>query len=290
MTAVMNQPMAGDLETRFAHARKPDPIAASETTSSGISIDGVSMVFPGAGNAPAAVALENVSFEAASGQFCVLLGPSGCGKSTLLQMVAGLARPTSGTVSVNGRVVNGPGMDRTLVFQEYGLFPWLNVLENVMFGLANKGIAKEESRVIAQRWIQVVHLDGSEGKYPHQLSGGMRQRVAIARALAVEPRTLLMDEPFGALDQFTRISMQKQIAEIWTMTRKTILFVTHSIDEALLLGDRIIALTPSPGRVRAIIDLPGERPRTQQDLINKREYIDIKRDLIEMFETPAEYQ
>ena len=283
MTAVIGQPVDCSPETRSANARQPAAIAPSETTSSGISIDRVSMVFPSAGNMPGAIALDNVSFEAASGQFCVLLGPSGCGKSTLLQMVAGLAWPTSGTVFVGGQEVNGPGMDRTLVFQEYGLFPWLNVVENVMFGLANKQISKEESRCIAQRWIEVVHLEGSEEKYPHQLSGGMRQRVAIARALAVEPRTLLMDEPFGALDQFTRISLQKQIAEVWAMTHKTILFVTHSIDEALLLGDRIIALTSSPGRVQSILDLPGERPRTQQDLINKREYIDIKRELIEMF-------
>ena len=289
MTAVIGQPIDCSREARFGTARQPAAIA-SETTSAGISIDRVSMVFPGTGNTPGAIALDDVSFEAASGQFCVLLGPSGCGKSTLLQMVAGLARPTSGTVSVDGQEVNGPGMDRTLVFQEYGLFPWLNVVENVMFGLANKQISKEASRCIAQQWIEVVHLEGSEEKYPHQLSGGMRQRVAIARALAVEPKTLLMDEPFVALDQFTRISLQKQIAEVWAMTHKTILFVTHNIDEALLLGDRVIAFTPSPGRVQSILDLPWERPRTQQDLINKREYIDIKRDLIEMFETPAEYQ
>jgi NitT/TauT family transport system ATP-binding protein len=249
----------------------------------GIWVDNVSMMFDRRGADTPTVALQEVSFGVEPGQFCILLGPSGCGKSTLLQMIAGLATPSSGQIYVDGKPVNGPGADRTLVFQEYALFPWMNVLENVMFGLKLKKVPKDKALETVAKLISLVHLEGNEKNYPHQLSGGMKQRVAIARALAVEPRTLLMDEPFGALDQFTRMSMQREISDVWAVTRKTILFVTHSIDEALLLGDRIIALTPTPGRVRAIFDVTGPKPRTQEDLLLKREYVELKRHLFELF-------
>lgn len=246
-------------------------------------IDHLSVVFPGRGADSAAAALEDVSFGVKPGQFCVLIGPSGCGKSTLLQVVAGLTGPTTGSVYVDGNRVHGPGVDRTLVFQEYALFPWMNVLENIMFGLRLKKLPIEQCRATASELVSLVRLEGSEQKYPYELSGGMKQRVAIARALAVEPKTLLMDEPFGALDHFTRTSLQRQIAQIWAVTGKTILFVTHSIDEALLLGDRIIALSPHPGRVRATFEVTGKRPRREADLLTKTEYVDVKRQLLELF-------
>jgi NitT/TauT family transport system ATP-binding protein len=206
---------------------------------------------------------EDVSLRIAEGEFVSIIGTSGCGKSTLLNLAAGLDNATAGTIRVDGREVNGPGLDRGVVFQEFALFPWLTVLDNVAFGLKSKGVPKAERRRIAGKYVELVGLAGFETYHVHRLSGGMRQRVGLARALAVEPAALLMDEPFGALDAQTRETMQAALAEIWERTRKTILFVTHDIREAVFLSDRVIVLSGRPATV--LLELPIElgRPRNR---------------------------
>ncbi|HNP74389.1 MAG TPA: ABC transporter ATP-binding protein, partial [Kouleothrix sp.] len=194
-------------------------------------------------------ALRPTSVEVAAGEFVCLLGPSGCGKSTLLSIVAGLEPASSGSVLVDGQPVRGTGTDRVLLFQEAALFPWLDVQANVEFGLRQAGVARSERAAIARRFIDLVHLSGFEHHSIHQLSGGMRQRVAIARALAIDPAVLLMDEPFGALDALTRDRLHAELEAIWAATRKTVLFVTHNVREAVALGDRVLVFSPRPGRV-----------------------------------------
>ncbi|HEY0754849.1 MAG TPA: ABC transporter ATP-binding protein [Ktedonobacteraceae bacterium] len=228
-----------------------------------LKIAGVSKIF--SGRAGLVNALRPVDIDIAAGEFVCLLGPSGCGKSTLLSIVAGLEIPSSGTVFANGEKINGTGTDRVLLFQEAALFPWLDVQQNVEFGLRQIGIRGKKRAEIAQRFIAMVHLQGFERSYVHQLSGGMRQRVAIARALALDPAVLLMDEPFGALDAFTRDRLHTELETIWQATGKTILFVTHNVREAVALGDRVLVFAPRPGRVvgEFRIDLP--RPRSLED-------------------------
>jgi NitT/TauT family transport system ATP-binding protein len=207
------------------------------------------------------LALSNVDFAVEDGEFVTIVGPSGCGKSTLLMLIAALLQPTSGTVRLDGRPVTAPGPDRALVFQDFALLPWRTVLANVELGLELKGVGAAERNAIARRHIAMVGLGAFERSYPHQLSGGMRQRVGIARALAVEPQVLLMDEPFGALDAQIRQVMGSELLKIWERGRKTILFVTHDIDEAIYLADRIIVMSASPGRVIADIKVTLSRPR-----------------------------
>jgi ABC-type nitrate/sulfonate/bicarbonate transport system ATPase subunit len=206
-------------------------------------------------------ALERLSLEVREDEFVSIVGPSGCGKSTLLRIVAGLIRPTAGEVALDGRPVEGPGADRGMVFQSYTLFPWLTVQGNVEFGLRLRGLAAEERRRIAQRHIELVGLQGTESAYPKELSGGMQQRVAIARALANDPAILLMDEPFGALDAQTRSIMQELLLRVWEQTHKTVLFVTHDIEEAVLLSDRVYVMTARPGRIKAEVAVTLPRPR-----------------------------
>lgn len=226
-------------------------------------IEGVSKTFTG--RAGAVEALRPVEMEIAAGEFVCLLGPSGCGKSTLLSIIAGLESASSGTVLANGRIVRGPGTDRVLLFQEAALFPWLDVQRNVEFGLREAGKPAKERVATARRFIELVHLKGFERSYVHQLSGGMRQRVAIARALAIDPAILLMDEPFGALDALTRDRLHAELESIWASTRKTVVFVTHNVREAVALGDRVLVFSPRPGRIvqEFRIDLP--RPRSLED-------------------------
>ncbi|HEX7888939.1 MAG TPA: ABC transporter ATP-binding protein [Ramlibacter sp.] len=193
--------------------------------------------------------------------FIAILGPSGCGKSTLLRMVAGLDAPSGGTITLDGKTVAGPGADRGMVFQSYTLFPWLTVLENVCFGLREKGMPLAQQREIAQRFLAKVGLKGFEKHYPKQLSGGMQQRTALARALANNPRILLMDEPFGALDHQTRELMQELLLGIWEDERKTVLFVTHDIDEAIFMGSRVVVMSARPGRIKCDIPVPMPHPR-----------------------------
>jgi len=245
-------------------------------SASAVRIEGITKVFEGRLGSPSVTALEDINMEVAQGEFCVLIGPSGCGKSTFLKIVAGLIRPTAGSVYVGANAVTGPGRDRGVVFQEYALFPWMSVRENVKFGLRLKGLSRNECDEAASRYIALVGLRASEGKFPHELSGGMRQRVAIARALAVDPQILLMDEPFGALDYFTRRNMQREVAKIWQITKKTILFVTHNIDEAVILADRIVAFTTTPGTVSEVIPVQLPRPRLEEELLSNPEYVEIK--------------
>jgi NitT/TauT family transport system ATP-binding protein len=207
------------------------------------------------------LALEDVNFEVGRGEFVTIVGPSGCGKSTLLMLISALLSPSSGGVRLNGRAVTAPGSDRALVFQDFALLPWRNVLSNVELGLELKGVPVDRRRAIARRYIAMVGLRAFERHYPHQLSGGMRQRVGIARALSVEPEILLMDEPFGALDAQIRQVMGSELLRIWERDRRTILFVTHDIDEAIYLADRVIVMSASPGRVIREIDVPLPRPR-----------------------------
>lgn len=207
------------------------------------------------------VALAGVDLTIHEGEFLCLLGPSGCGKSTLLKLAAGLIPPSGGSIRINGRPVTGPGPDRAVVFQDYALFPWMTVRENAEFGLAARGLDPARRRAISSELLRVVGLPDFAEKYPHHLSGGMKQRVSIARALAVEPVLLLMDEPFGALDAQTRYVMQQELLRIWHAYKKTVLFVTHSIEEALFLGDRVLLMTARPGRIKAEIHVDPVRPR-----------------------------
>jgi NitT/TauT family transport system ATP-binding protein len=228
-------------------------------------IDQVSRVFPPAhAGASPTRALEPTTVTVADNDFVTILGPSGCGKSTLLRIIAGLDRPTAGTVSLNGRTITGPGADRGMVFQSYTLFPWLTVAENIAFGLREKGMPEPEQRAIVATFIDKVGLKGFENHWPKQLSGGMQQRTAIARALANDPAMLLLDEPFGALDNQTRGLMQELLLGIWEREKKTVLFVTHDIEEAIFLATRVLVMSARPGRIKTDlkIDLPYPRHYT----------------------------
>lgn len=207
-------------------------------------------------------ALRDVSFQVHRREFVCVIGPSGCGKSTLIRILAGLDDPSSGRMLVDGRQTQGPSPERGMVFQGYTLFPWLTVKKNVMFGLEMAGRSAAQAETEARQWISLVGLAKFEDSYPHQLSGGMKQRVAIARALAPNPRVLLMDEPFGALDAQTRAQMQSHLLEIWRNVDVTILFITHDLDEAILLADRILVLKANPGEVQELVEVPVPRPRS----------------------------
>ncbi len=204
-------------------------------------------------------AIDGLDLEVRSGELLAVVGPSGCGKSTLLAIVAGLLRPTAGRVMLDGRVVTRPGRDRGMVFQELGILPWRTVAGNVAHGLEIRGVPREEGERIVARFVGLVGLEGFERKYPHELSGGMKQRVAVARALAADPEVLLMDEPFAAVDAQTRITLQEDLLQIAEATGKTIVFVTHSVDEAVLLGNRVVVLTARPGRLKEIFEVRSPR-------------------------------
>jgi len=229
-----------------------------------LEISGVSRIFPGVNGRPPVTALQPTTLNIARNDFVTILGPSGCGKSTLLRIVAGLDRPTTGTVVAAGRPVTGPGVDRGMVFQSYTLFPWLSVRENIAFGLREKGVAEKEKWEIVDSYIDKVGLRGFENHWPKQLSGGMQQRTAIARALANDPRILLLDEPFGALDNQTRALMQELLLGIWEREQKTVLFITHDIEEAVFMASRVVTMTARPGRIKSItpVDLPHPRHYT----------------------------
>jgi len=227
----------------------------------GLLIDGVSRTFPGLRGRPETRALEPTSLAVDDHDFLVLLGPSGCGKSTLLRIVAGLDQPTTGRVLLDGTPVRGPGADRGMVFQSYTLFPWLTVDENIRFGLREKGLPAAQQARIAAHYVARVGLQGFEHHYPRTLSGGMQQRTALARALANDPAILLLDEPFGALDNQTRALMQELLLSIWEADRKTVLFVTHDIDEAIFMANRVAVMTARPGRIKTELSVTLPHPR-----------------------------
>lgn len=214
------------------------------------------------------VALDNVSMDIGDAEFVCFLGPSGCGKTTLLRIISGLDTPDDGEVLLHGEKITGPGPKRGMVFQEYSLFPWKSVIENVIFGPLMSGIKKKDALKEAESYLELVGLEQFKDSFPHELSGGMKQRVAIARALANEPEVLLMDEPFGALDAQTRNVLQGELLQIWEKKRITVLFVTHSVDEAVFLADRIVMMSSRPGKIKTIIDvgIPRPRGRTNSDV------------------------
>ena len=219
--------------------------------------------------------LGGISLDVAEGEFVVLLGRSGCGKTTLLNIIAGLEHASQGHVRVDGQAVSGPGGGKGMVFQQGALFPWLNAQQNVEFAARNRGVGARERAALARELLALVGLAGAEAKYPFELSGGMQQRVAIARALALDPQILLMDEPFGALDEITRIEMQNELMRVWIARPKTVVFVTHSIWEALMLADRIVVMAPRPGRIvlDQRLDMPRPRARTDPRLLGLYETI-----------------
>jgi NitT/TauT family transport system ATP-binding protein len=228
---------------------------------SALAIGNVSRTFAGVRGGPPTQALMPTSLSVTDNDFITILGPSGCGKSTLLRIVAGLDAPTSGDVRLDGVPVQGPGADRGMVFQSYTLFPWLTVTENICFGLREKSVPAAQQREIAAHYIDKVGLGGFERHYPKMLSGGMQQRTAIARALANQPRILLLDEPFGALDNQTRSLMQELLLAIWESERKTVLFVTHDIEEAIFMANRVVVMTARPGRIKCEVAVPLGHPR-----------------------------
>ena len=232
-------------------------------------------------------ALKNISFKTHRREFVCVIGPSGCGKSTLIRILAGLAEQTGGEVLLDGKSVHGPGPDRGMVFQGYTLFPWLTVKKNVMFGLQSCGKDYNTAESEARSWIDLVGLSKFENSYPHQLSGGMKQRVAIARALANQPRILLMDEPFGALDAQTRARMQSYLLDIWKNVDVTILFITHDLDEAIYLADRILVLKAHPGEVQELIEVPVPHPRHPDQFLSP-EFLATKARLETLIHPPQE--
>jgi NitT/TauT family transport system ATP-binding protein len=238
-----------------------------------LEIKNVSKIFQAEGSDMEA--LRDINLSIKENEFICFIGPSGCGKTTLLRIVAGLDAPTSGAVYLKGDVITGPGPERGMVFQEYSLFPWRTVLDNISFGPELKGVSKEKRYERARMYLRMVGLERFEESYPHELSGGMKQRVAIARALVNDPLALLMDEPFGALDAQTRNVMQSELLRIWNEEKKTIVFVTHSVDEAIYLGDRIVMMSARPGRIKDIIniDLPRPRNRTSPEVNRIRDRV-----------------
>ncbi|MGO3146265.1 MAG: ABC transporter ATP-binding protein [Leucobacter sp.] len=222
------------------------------------------------------LALSNVNLEIRDNEFITLLGPSGCGKTTLMRAIGGLESPTEGEVLVNGKKVSGPNLDCSVVFQNFALLPWASVLDNVAFGLEMRGTSKSDARERAQSFVEKVGLSSFENKYPKELSGGMQQRVGLARALAVETPIILMDEPFGALDQQTRRYMQEELLDIWEKDKKTVVFVTHDMEEAVLLADRVVLMSARPGRVEEVIDVNIPRPRNQEGIERTPQFVELK--------------
>ena len=248
-------------------------------------IDNVVLRFEQKGG-PAVTALDGISLDVDDQEFAVIVGPSGCGKSSLLRLVAGLNTATSGAIYLDGKRVTRPGKERGMVFQSYTLFPWLTVRENVEFGLTVAKVPADERARIARRFLGEVRLEGFEQAYPKQLSGGMMQRVALARALANDPEILLMDEPFGALDSQTRSLMQELLLSIWEHSHKTVLFITHDIDEAILLGDRVYVMTARPGRIKEMVTIDIPRPRSVEVLTSVA-FIELKRRIMALIHEEA---
>jgi NitT/TauT family transport system ATP-binding protein len=255
--------------------------------SSAIQIQNVSKSFPlkvptGRKGVPAPsafTAIDKINLDIKAGEFMVIVGPSGCGKSTLLDLLGGLTLPTSGHILIDGKPITGPALDRGLVFQQYALFPWRTALKNIEFGLEAKGSGKRERAEKAEHFLAMVGLAGFGDRYPHELSGGMKQRVAIARSLAYDPGVLLMDEPFAALDAQTRETLQGELLRIWEESGKTIVFITHGIDEAVYLGQRVAVMTSRPGRIKAIVDIPLAQRSREEDLRSNPQFARLRHEV-----------
>jgi len=258
-------------------------VASPKIIVSGVALDYVN---PDTGSAHRAV--EDLDLAVARNEFLCVLGPSGCGKSTLLAAIAGFLKPAQGTITMNGRAISGPGADRGVVFQEYALLPWMTVLDNAALGLKLSGMPRKERYETARRFLAIANLHGVEDKYPHELSGGMKQRVAVARTLANSPEVMLMDEPFAAVDAQTRMVLQEELVRISASSRLTVVFVTHSVEEALFLGDRVAVLTPGPGHVRTIVDVPFAKEERSWAALNGHAHFGPLRDrLLSLVRVPA---
>jgi len=229
-------------------------------------------------------ALKKINLDINDNEFAVLLGPSGCGKSTLLYLIAGFEKPTKGTIKLDNKIIKKPDSDRGFVFQDFALYPWRTVLRNVTFGLEMKNTPKQKAIEEAKKYIKMVGLDGFEDAYPHTLSGGMKQRVGIARALVYHPEVLLMDEPFGALDAQTRKHMQMELENIWEQTKKTVIFVTHSVIEAVYLADRVFVMTARPGTIKGVVDVDLPRPRNYTD----DKFLNVREKILNLLESEVE--
>ena len=252
---------------------------AGEERSVKVKIDHVEKIYEGRNGKM--IALNGVDFEIKENEFICVVGPSGCGKSTLLNIIAGLLEPTSGAVYVDGKKVEGTGIERGVVFQQYALFPWLTVLQNVMFGLKLKGMPDAQAKEIAMKYIKMVQLEEFVHSYPKELSGGMKQRVAIARAYAVQPEVLLMDEPFGALDAQTRTQLQSELIHTWQEEKKTCFFITHDVEEAIFLSSGVLVVEETPIRALREIPVPLSRSRTRHDL-KRPEIVELREQLVDM--------
>jgi NitT/TauT family transport system ATP-binding protein len=233
----------------------------------------------GGGPSDRFTALEDITLDVRPGEFLALVGPSGCGKSTLLDLLGGLTAPTSGRILLDGRPIEGPARDRGIVFQQYALFPWRTAAQNVEFGLDIAGLKAKERRERALHYLELVGLSAFAERYPHELSGGMKQRVAIARSLAYDPEVLLMDEPFAALDAQTRETLQGELLRIWRTTGKTILFITHGIDEAVVLGQRVAVMTSRPGRIKQVVEVPEALRSETEDVRSLPEFGPVRREV-----------
>lgn len=254
-----------------------------------IRISGLSYTFQHPNESSSVRVLDNISLDIYEKEFFCVLGPSGCGKTTLLYLIAGLLDEPHGSILVNGERVIGPGADRGVVFQEYALLPWKTVRDNVALGLKIRGLSRQERSQLSQKYINMVHLTGFEEKYPHELSGGMKQRVAIARTLANSPDIILMDEPFAAVDAQTRSILQEELLSIWEAERKTVVFVTHNIEEAIFLGNRVLVMSPRPARIRTITDANfGDRKRTWATINEDERFRRLARKLNEMIRRNGE--
>lgn len=253
-----------------------------------ISVTGLSVSYDVARTGKKLIAIENVDLDVFEGEFITVLGPSGCGKTTFMNVIAGLVAPSTGSVLVDGKQVDGPGPDRAVVFQDYALLPWRTVFDNVKFGLEmQKGLRTADWRAKVQEAIDMVGLKGFESSYPRELSGGMQQRVGLARAFVAEPRILLMDEPLGAVDALTREVMRDEIEKLIEKTGKTVLFITHSIEEAILLGDRIVVFKSHPGAIKEIITTGIERPRSERSVQHDPRFLELRDHLWEALEGEA---
>ena len=233
----------------------------------------------GGGPSDRFTALEDITLDVRPGEFLALVGPSGCGKSTLLDLLGGLTAPTSGRILLDGRPIEGPARDRGIVFQQYALFPWRTAAQNVEFGLDIAGLKAKQRREIARHYLDLVGLTAFADRYPHELSGGMKQRVAIARSLAYDPEVLLMDEPFAALDAQTRETLQGELLRIWRATGKTIIFITHGIDEAVVLGQRVAVMTSRPGRIKHVVEIPEALRNESEDVRSLPEFGPVRHEV-----------